>query len=218
MSTPPDTTAERVAEELRVQIIEGALPPGARLSEEQLAASTGVSRNTLREAFRLLGHERLLVHHLHRGVFVPVLDESDVADLYRLRRAVECDALRRLSPADAARCDRLEPHLQLAEEAATDQRWGEVGTANLRFHQDLVALAGSSRMDEVTRHLLAECRLLFHVIEPPEQLFGPYLPWNRTLFELVLAGSCSEAAEEMDRYLHHSEAALLAAFTSEERR
>ena len=45
-----------------------------------------VSRNTLREAFRLLSHEGLLVHELHRGVFVRELDEADLVDLYRLRQ------------------------------------------------------------------------------------------------------------------------------------
>ena len=56
------------------------------MSEEQLVEALRVSRNTLREAFRLLTHERLLVHQLHRGVFVPELHESDLVDLYRLRR------------------------------------------------------------------------------------------------------------------------------------
>src|SRR3954454_3634165 len=70
------STAERVAELLRHRVIEGDLPPGTRLSEEQLVEVLHVSRNTLREAFRLLTHEGLLVHHLHRGVFVPELDED----------------------------------------------------------------------------------------------------------------------------------------------
>ena len=56
------STAGRVADVLRTRITEGSLAPGTRLSEEDIGAALGVSRNTLREAFRLLGHERLLVH------------------------------------------------------------------------------------------------------------------------------------------------------------
>src|SRR4028118_1765356 len=82
------STAERVAELLRHRVIEGDLAPGSRLSEEQLVDVLPVSRNTLREAFRLLTHEGLLVHRLHRGVFVPELDEGDLVDLYTLRRAI----------------------------------------------------------------------------------------------------------------------------------
>ena len=88
------STAERVAGVLRRRITEGALPPRTHLSEEQLIVALRVSRNTLREAFRLLSHEGLLVHELHRGVFVRELDEADLVDLYRLRRAVDAAVLR----------------------------------------------------------------------------------------------------------------------------
>ncbi|MER6583066.1 GntR family transcriptional regulator, partial [Nonomuraea sp. NPDC001023] len=43
------STAERVADILRDNIIEGAFPPGERLSEEAISEGLGVSRNTLRE-------------------------------------------------------------------------------------------------------------------------------------------------------------------------
>src|SRR3954471_3307207 len=88
------STAERVSDILRSRIAEGYFPPGTRLSEDSIGGALGVSRNTLREAFRLLTHERLLVHELNRGVFVRVLTQDDVTDLYRLRKVVECGALR----------------------------------------------------------------------------------------------------------------------------
>ncbi len=89
-------TAERVAAALRERITQGLFRPGARLSEEHIGRALGVSRNTLREAFRLLTHERLLVHRLNRGTFVRVLDPGDIADIYHVRRLVECTALRGL--------------------------------------------------------------------------------------------------------------------------
>ena len=71
---------------LRTHIMEGLFPPGTRLSEEVLGQALGVSRNTLREAFRLLCHERLAVHQMNRGIFVPVLTRADVTDIYARRR------------------------------------------------------------------------------------------------------------------------------------
>ena len=64
------STAERVADVLRELIIRGDLPAGTPLREQQLVGSLDVSRNTLREAFRLLGRERLVDYTLHRGVAV----------------------------------------------------------------------------------------------------------------------------------------------------
>jgi DNA-binding GntR family transcriptional regulator len=41
---------------LRTQIAEGRLPPGTRLRETYVANAFAVSRNTVREVFRLLAH------------------------------------------------------------------------------------------------------------------------------------------------------------------
>lgn len=167
MTISRESTAERIADVLRRRITEGDLRPGTQLSEERLVARLGVSRNTLREAFRLLAHDGLLIHRRHRGVFVPELDEDDLIDLYRLWRTVECDVVRSLNGLDVDRLRPLRADVEAAESAASRGEWGEVATANMRFHQCLVSLAGSRRIDDVTRRLLAEMRLAFHVVASP---------------------------------------------------
>ena len=52
--------AERAASSLRQMIVAGEVAPGERLSESSMTERLDVSRNTLREAFRMLTHERLL--------------------------------------------------------------------------------------------------------------------------------------------------------------
>ena len=42
-----------------------------------------------------------------------------------------------------------------------------LGTANIHFHRELVALAGSDRTDELMRSVFAELRLAFHVVDDP---------------------------------------------------
>ena len=87
-------TVGRLADLLRERISAGGLPPGTQLAEHAMAETLGVSRNTLREAFRLLAHEGLVVHRPHRGVFVHTLEAADVRDIYATRRLVECAAVR----------------------------------------------------------------------------------------------------------------------------
>lgn len=208
------STAERVADVLRRRITDGDLAPGTRLSEEQLVQVLRVSRNTLREAFRLLTHERLLVHQLHRGVFVPELDEDDLVDLYRLRRAIECEVLRSLSSVDPVRLRPLHDDVAAAQAAAEREDWVAVGTANMRFHRHLVALAGSRRLDEVTARLLAELRLAFHSVASPQRLHAPYVRRNRDLLGLLVRGETERAASELEQYLRDSQAELLDAVRS----
>ncbi|RIX69524.1 GntR family transcriptional regulator, partial [Acidovorax cavernicola] len=64
MSTQRPLTSEslsdRIAEQLRLKIVQGVLSPGMRLSEQALADELTVSRNTLREAFRILTKDGLV--------------------------------------------------------------------------------------------------------------------------------------------------------------
>lgn len=211
------STAERVADVLRRRITDGDLAPGTRLSEEQLVQVLRVSRNTLRESFRLLTHEGLLVHQLHRGVFVPELDEDDLVDLYRLRRTIECEVVRSLRSIDPVRLRPLHEDVAAAQAAAERDDWIAVGTANMRFHRHLVALADSRRINDVTARLLAELRLAFHSVASPQRLHAPYVHRNRDLLALLVRGETERAAAELEQYLHDSQAELLDAVRSRRR-
>lgn len=208
------STAERVAGMLRTRIMEGLFPPGSRLSEEVLGQALGVSRNTLREAFRLLCHERLTVHEMNRGIFVPVLTKADVVDLYRLRRLLEGGAARMAGSAPVGVRKAVTLAVEDAEAAARRGDWLEVRTADLHFHQAVGALAQSPRIDEQMRRALAELRLVFHAMTDPEQFHSPYVGRNRTIAELVEAGRGREAERALLAYLADAERQLLAVYAS----
>ncbi|AJF69583.1 GntR family transcriptional regulator [Streptomyces vietnamensis] len=205
------STAERVADILRTRIAEGYFPPGARLSEESIGGALGVSRNTLREAFRLLTHERLLVHELNRGVFVRVLAVGDVDDIYRTRRLVECAVVRGLGQPPFAVAG-LAAAVAEGEAAARAGDWKGVSTANIHFHRELVALAGSARTDELMRGVLAELRLAFHVVDDPRALHEPYLRRNREILDALRAGERASAERLLARYLDDSRTRVAAAY------
>ncbi|MCA2228343.1 GntR family transcriptional regulator [Nonomuraea sp. NEAU-L178] len=204
------STAERVADILRDRVTEGFFEPGQRLSEEAIADALGVSRNTLREAFRLLGHEGLLDHRLNRGVFVRILSAEDVADLYRVRRVIEGAAVRRRPSGQELAV--IREAVADAERAAADDDWRGVGTANIRFHQALVTLNQSPRLDEAMRQLLAELRLVFHVMKNPRAFHEPFVTRNRKLLELLEADRPDEAAAFLDAYLDDAEQLLVRAY------
>jgi len=208
------SAAERVADVLRSRITEGLFPPGKRLSEEELGAALGVSRNTLREAFRLLVHERLLVHMLNRGVFVRSLSADDVVDLYRMRRVLECAAIRSAGELSTATVAPVLAAVEQAEQAAGAGDWLSVGTANMRFHHAIVALARSQRMEEAARQVLAELRLVFHVMSSHREFHEPYLYRNRKIYHLLAAGDAEGAAKALEEYLDAAERQLLDAYVA----
>jgi len=205
------STAERVAGILRARISEGFFPPGARLAEEEITEALGVSRNTLREAFRLLTHERLLVHELNRGMFVRVPDVDDVKDLYRVRKLVECAVARSAAPST----EDLEPVEAAVREgrlALRKRDWQALGTANIKFHEALVALAGSARITELMRAALAELRLIFHVMDNPRWFHEPYLTRNKEILAALREGNGPHAEALLAKYLNDAEQQLVEAY------
>ncbi|MEU6485933.1 GntR family transcriptional regulator [Streptomyces sp. NPDC046887] len=206
------STAERVADILRSRIADGYFPPGTRLSEDGIGGALGVSRNTLREAFRLLTHERLLVHQLNRGVFVRVLAVGDVLDIYRTRRLVECAVVHELGEPPYP-LDGLDRAVAGGERDAEGGDWKAVSTANIHFHRELVALAGSDRTDELMRGVLAELRLAFHVVDDPRALHEPYLVRNRAILDALHAGDRTAAERLLADYLDDSRERLVAAYS-----
>lgn len=63
----------------------GPIHPGEQLTEASIAAAFQVSRGPVREALKRLTEQGLLVSERNRGVFVPILSDEDVRDIYRLR-------------------------------------------------------------------------------------------------------------------------------------
>lgn len=201
-----------MSERLSELIIEGRFAPGARVSEAALADQLTVSRNTVREAFRLLAHEGLLVHEFNRGVFVPRVTSDDVRDVYRLRRVIEPGVVRSLSPRDTYRLRSLRQAVSDAERVSGQGDWSQVGTANLHFHRSLVALAGSPRLDMTMRRLMAELRLVFAMMPDARVLYEPFVLRNRMMLGMLEEGRFLEGGDFLEAYLADSEGRILAAF------
>ena len=173
-----------------------------------------MSRNTVREALGRLVAERVLVREAHRGVFVATPDLTSVADLYRARRALEPGAVRLAGGADPAAVRAA------VREARAAVRAGDadgVAGANQHFHRALVALAGSTRLDEQMGLLLAEMRLVFHRMPRADDFHRPYVDRNDAVCALLEAGDPAGAATLLGEHLLGAQAELLAALAEQGR-
>lgn len=212
VSPSRDSTASRTADALRTAIIEGRFQPGQRLSEEPVRAELQVSRSTLREAFRLLIRERLLVHELSRGVFVRELTMTDISDLYHVRRVLECAAVRQVEVLTPAGLRALGAAIDDGRAAAQQRQWGLVAAASIRFHEALVALAGSERLNGLIRQVLAEFRLAYAFMSDTRVFHLRFLDWHVEIADAVRAGELERAASMLDEYLRAAERAVLASY------
>jgi DNA-binding GntR family transcriptional regulator len=95
----PDELARRLGED----IIFNRLPPETRLTEEQVAATYGVSRSPVREAVRLLEHDGLVRRSARRGFWVAPVSLNDFDEIYTCRIALEAIAAEAAARSPAAR-------------------------------------------------------------------------------------------------------------------
>jgi DNA-binding GntR family transcriptional regulator len=204
------STAEAAAELLRDQITRGRIRPGAQLREEQVAAALAISRNTVREAFRLLSHERLVDHALHRGVFVREVSVDDIRAMYVTRRLVTPLAVDACL-ADPAAVDRLAAVVDRGAAAAARGDWEGVGTADIDFHRTLMGACASPHLTTMYARLLAELRLAFLRMDQTQLLHEPFLARNGHLVDLLRAGDRAAALAEVEDYLRTAERTLVAA-------
>jgi DNA-binding GntR family transcriptional regulator len=92
------TAQDLVLETLRSAILDGILPPGSRLRQEDLAAAFQTSRIPVREALRVLEYEGLATSEPHRGFTVTALDADQIEEIYELRIVLESHAVRLAIP------------------------------------------------------------------------------------------------------------------------
>jgi len=158
---PRATFATMVTERLRDSIVNGTLEPGSQLSEVDLANSYGVSRGPVREALQRLVQEGLLRSEPHRGVFVPVLTDQDVVDVYLAREALESAAVRHViaTATSGTTVEALDKYVAEMETAEAAGDWEAVGRFDLEFHTALVASTGSRRLQRMFTTVISETRL-----------------------------------------------------------
>lgn len=151
----PAHLARSVIEEtLRNAILDGRLPCGSAMRQQELASLFGVSRMPVREALRQLEAQSLLHVVTHKGAVVAPLIEDNSAETYGLRMLLESEALRLSTPlltaADIAEADSYINALEMEKD------YTEIGRLNRLFHMTLYGKAPNQRLLKLVEHGLNE--------------------------------------------------------------
>lgn len=210
------TAAQQIADALSRTIVSGELPPGMPLRESAFASRLNVSRNTLREAVRILEQGGLVQIEVGRGAVVRRLEADDIADLYGVREVLELTAVRESQNADLAgvreALEALSQALREGSQLATVER-------DLGFHASIVATLGSPRLDRFFADLCSELRFFLtvlshvdHEVERPEDLLRQHAAileaWesgDRRRAAALLRDHIKSNAKRIDSVLHEAD-------------
>ncbi|QVW23489.1 GntR family transcriptional regulator [Pseudomonas hormoni] len=141
----PAHVARSVIEEtLRAAILDGRIPCGTALRQQDLADLFGVSRMPVREALRQLEAQALLNVVAHKGAVVAPLVQGDAVETYALRILLESEALRLSIP--LLTNEDFEQAARYIDELETEHDYTEIGRLNRLFHMAMYCKAPNRRL------------------------------------------------------------------------
>jgi len=193
------TAPETIAAALRGDILSGATKPGALLRQEDLAARFAMSRIPVRDALRLLEAEGLVTIATNRSAQVSRLSRSEVAEIYHLRRLLECDCLALAIPRmSAIELERIERIRRRAEIDAATPEWN---AGDGSFHEALYRPSGHDSQIEMIKGLRATSDLYSaaHLALPKER--KRWLADHRAIVAACREGRTTDAVATLGSHL-----------------
>ena len=187
-----ETVAARIYGAIKEQIIEGRYAPGARITEQNIAAQFSTSRTPVREAMRQLVADGFALFKPNSGTVVRQWSREEVRQIFELRLLIESEiaghAAVRITETEIAELARIQDDIESNGVDISASNTARIGKHNREFHR-IIALASHNE------RLVA---MLASAIEMPivQQTFRRYTPvrlarsfgHHRELIDVVVAG------------------------------
>lgn len=187
---------ERALLMLRAMIARGELHPGEHLRQDELAHRMGTTRVPVREAFKTLVAEGLLIHRQNQGHFVTKLDSHELHQLCWLRSVLEDELARTARWPDAALLKHLRALNERIRALGPSGAVQEIVDIDLAIHLEMWKLSDQAVL---TGEILRVWRML-----GPYRTFMGYTP--RVVEEEIVQGHVTliDALERRDRAAYRS--------------
>lgn len=156
------SVSQKVADGLVRMILDGTLKPGERVREAVIATDLGLSRNTVREAVRLLENTGLVRYIFNKGLVIWNPVDADVIDVYRARLQLELAAVSSVD--EATDLSSVYEAFEQFLEALSTHDVRTIVEADLAIHQAIVGLMGSERLNGYYAQLMNELRYFLLVL------------------------------------------------------
>jgi DNA-binding GntR family transcriptional regulator len=207
LATPPAPDireSDRVYASLREMAITFKFKPGERLTELDIAERFSVSRTPVREALNRLVNEGFLSAD-GRGFALRDLDPKDCFDLYELRLALECTAVRlavqRASDDDLSRLSKM---ARLANREPADCSVERIVDLDEQFHEEIARLSGNAQLTDALKSVNARIRFV-RLIDmegrPRSRSLGDHVTVARALEERDAEAAIQAIQEHVSRKL-----------------
>lgn len=215
---PQPRLVEQVREAILGEIASGALAPGERIIQEQIAQALGVSRQPVQQALALLRKEGALKDAPGRGLIVTPLLADEVEHMYDVRAVIEGLACRLAAERNAERAARQGPALiEAGRKAVAAGSVAKMVAADMRFHEFVYELSGNPLIaPAMAAHWTHTQRVMGEVLvkdETPRDIWDQHA----AILEAIAAGRAATAETLARKHITQAAQFMLARLRGERR-
>ena len=195
---------------LREKITVGELKPGHKLNELSLSADLGVSRPPLREAFRILERDHLVLNIPRKGTYVTELSAKDFADISQTREMIECYCIDLFNASNIRNLPEVTMALNRAlslsspQDHVDSEKLLKYVKVLLDFHGKLIESTGNALLTSIYYAIsfnLARYQFIYFNMDGTAQ---HSLDDHKRILELIESGAYDQAKEEMKKHLRYT--------------
>lgn len=207
--TPQPSLVDQVYEAILSEIMDGKFGPDARLVQEELAETFGVSRQPVQQALLLLRSQGILTQAPGRGLMVSGLDAQRVRDLYEVRGVLDglasAKAAERgsaLARAEGAR------YIELGQVAVESKSIAQLVNADMDFHFFIYRLSGNVHIAETCSPHWSYFRCVMGAVllhgETPTDIWSQH----KLILDAIIDGDAMRSEQLSRHHISHASSTL----------
>jgi len=207
--TPQPSLVDQVYEAILSEIMDGKFGPDARLVQEELAESFGVSRQPVQQALLLLRTQGILTQAPGRGLMVSALDAKRVRDLYEVRGVLDGLASAKAAErgSDIARAEGAH-YIELGQAAVESKSIAKLVNADMNFHFFIYRLSGNPHVAETCAPHWSYFRCVMGAVlldgETPADIWSQHA----AMLDAIIEGDAVRAEQLARHHISHASSTL----------
>lgn len=202
--------SELIADEIKQWIWNKDLDYGERLLETDLAEKFDVSRSTIREAFKILEGEELIISKARKGTYVATFTEKDLVEINELRTLLEARAfLQALPKLEEKHFNDLEAIIERMKQGVKRKDWNELFNLDMTFHRYLMDLSDNSRILKIYDSLQVQIRTALMHLDEYYSSFDAFYQEHKELLDILKTKDADKVKESIINHIGYVEEKLL---------
>ncbi|MCM3716080.1 GntR family transcriptional regulator [Halalkalibacter oceani] len=196
---------EVVVESLREAIVRGQIKSGEHLKERDLSEKLGISTTPIKEAFRILGNEGLVVTIPRKGTYVSEYVDTNIEEVLQLRAVVEglCAKFAAAKVNDR-QVDKLKAQLALMEELFEKRDIDALVEENTRFHSLIREIANNPMVTNLLNNISSfETAFRKRALTEKDEMKDGYLE-HKAILQAIIERNPERAEELMKRHINRT--------------